>query len=353
MSFINWGVLAPGRIAVKFAKALGHLEDNGYPVHRYAVASRESARAEDFADKNGFEKAYGSYAEMLADEELDAVYVASPHAFHKEQSVMALNAGKAVVCEKPAAVNGAQLEEVTGLAARRNLFYMEAMWTAFNPCVKAVMGKIRDGAIGKVKEIEATFCYRNAYNPHDRLFDPNLAGGALLDMGIYPVTFAMLATAPTIMPAIGGESNTCLPRKVVSLARIENCVDLGNSAVLLFADGIEASLRSAIDYAPNEHSNDAYIYGDKGCIYVPQFHYAQSALVYTYAKDVGTEAHGTEEINRPFMCNGYEYEIIEATDCILEGKTQAGSWTWADCAAVCSVLDSMRAQWGLLYPFEA
>jgi predicted dehydrogenase/ribonuclease HI len=356
---VNWAVIAPGRIAAKFAAALSGLAETVPSFCRYAVASRTADKAAEFAKQWGFRKSYGSYDELFSDPAVDAVYIASPHTFHTELSLKALKAGKHVICEKPAAINAAQLQSVLEYAAEKHLFFMEAMWMAFNPTILAVLEWIRAGKIGTVIHTDAHFCFRNAYDPESRLFNPELGGGALLDVGIYPVSFSMLIARaaedyashkPAVL--IKGGSTVAVPRRVVSSARTVKGVDLWNSEEFTFACGMTASLQSAVDMAGADSPQDAYIYGTKGYIHLPSFWMAQKAELCLYSAENGTEAVLTETADNPFRFNGYEYEIEDAQKCILAGKTESARHESQAALAVCVTLDALRAQWHLVYPCE-
>ncbi|MFA6856199.1 MAG: ribonuclease HI [Treponema sp.] len=356
---VNWAVIAPGHIAAKFAEALSGLAETDSSFCRYAVASRTAEKAEKFAAQWGFLKPYGSYDELLADSAVDAVYIASPHTSHAELSLKALRAGKHVLCEKPAAVNADQLQTVLDCASDKHLFFMEAMWTAFNPAVRTVLEWIRAGKIGTVLHTDSKFCFRNAYNPENRLFNPALGGGALLDVGIYPVTFSMLVAKaaedyaghkPAVL--IKGGSTVAVPRRIVSSARTAKGVDLWNSEEFTFACGMTASLQSAVDMSGADSPQDAYIYGTNGYIHLPLFWMAQQAELFIYTAENGTEAVRAETADKPFRFNGYEYEIEDATKCILAGKTESVLHESQAALAVCAALDTLRAQWHLVYPCE-
>jgi Predicted dehydrogenases and related proteins len=357
---VHWGVIAPGRIAAKFAEALSALAKTNDSLCCYAAASRTPEKAAEFAQQWGFETSYSSYEALFADPAVDAVYIASPHPFHAELSMQALRAGKHVLCEKPAAMNSDQLRAVLDCASDNHLFFMEAMWTAFNPAVLEALGWIRAGRIGTVVHTDVRFCFRNAYDPSSRLFDPALGGGALLDVGIYPVTFSMLtakaaedyaARKPEVL--IRGGCTTAVPRKIVSDARIVKNVDTWNSITESFASGMTASLQSAVDMEGADSPKDAFIYGTDGYIHLPLFWMAQKAELFAYSGKNGSDAERIECAERPFRINGYEYEIEEAASCILAGRTESAGHGWQASLSVCSVLDALRAQWHLVYPCES
>lgn len=185
---IRWGILAPGSIAHKFVRGLELLED----AKVVAVGSRSIGRAETFAQQYGIAKAYGSYEELASDPDIDIVYVATPHSAHKECALLCLKAGKAVLCEKPFTVNTKEAEEVIQYARESKLFLMEAMWIRYLPVIIKVREWLYKGVIGEVKMLKADFGFRIEWNPEGRLLNPALAGGALLDAGIYPVSFASM-----------------------------------------------------------------------------------------------------------------------------------------------------------------
>ncbi|MDC0707164.1 Gfo/Idh/MocA family oxidoreductase [Stigmatella sp. ncwal1] len=202
---LRWGVLAPGRIAGGFVWALHH--HTGQRVH--AVASRDLERARGFAAKYGVPRAYGSYEELVADPGIDIVYVASPHSEHKRQALLAIAAGKHVLVEKPLALNAAEAREIAGAARAARVFAMEAMWSRFFPRTALLGRLLRDGVLGDIRLVTADFGGRFDFDPEGRIFNPALGGGALLDIGIYPIWFAhFVLGAPTRVLATGELAQT-------------------------------------------------------------------------------------------------------------------------------------------------
>ncbi len=344
--YVNWAILAPGRIAASMAKAMNGVKNvklNTFSkdkIHLYAVASRNPERAKEFANQWSFEKAYGSYDELFNDPQVDAIYIANPHAFHHESVIAALNAGKHVLCEKPAGCSRTQLDEMINLARAKNLFFMEAMWTAFNPCLAEVRKEIAAGTIGEVKNIDSRFNNRNPYDPKDRNYAPDLAGGALLDLGIYNIYFAMMIA----------DFSTVSTRS--SQVRMKGGVDAWNSVNLTFENGIITSFQSAMDVPSPVPTHDAVIYGTKGFITVENFFMAQKADVHIYKNIWGMENETVLEIRAPFCVNGYEYELIHATECILEGKTESTVHTFKKSQDLCATMDLLRDDWNMNYPWE-
>ena len=336
---VNWAILAPGRIANKMAEAMNGEAKDG-KVKLYAVASRKLERAQDFAKKWNFEKAYGSYDELFSDPNVDAIYVANPHAFHHDSVMAALKAGKHVLCEKPAGCSRNQLDDMINLAKEKKLFFMEAMWTAFNPCIAEIKKEIAAGTIGEITNIDSRFCNRNPYDPNDRNYAPELAGGALLDLGIYNIYFAMMLAD---FSPITAES---------SAVRMLKGVDAWNSVNLTFENGIVTSFQSAMDVPSVTGTHDAIIYGTKGFILVDNFFMTQKATVHVYKDHWGSDNFFIHEIRAPFKTNGYEYELIHSTECILAGKTESDIHTFKKSEDLCDTMDALRRDWNMKYPFE-
>lgn len=338
--YVNWAILAPGRIANSMAAAMNGIKAEGKKINLYAVASRNQQRAKDFAAHWNFQKAYGSYEELFSDPDVDAIYVANPHAFHHESVIAALNAGKHVLCEKPAGCSRNQLDDMIKLAKEKNLFFMEAMWTAFNPCIAEIRREIAAGTIGQIKNIDSFFNNRNPYDPNDRNYAPELAGGALLDLGIYNIYFAMMIA--DFSPLVDHSSTV----------RMLKGVDAWNSVNLTFENGIITSFQSAMDLPHPEKSHPAVIYGSKGYITVENFFMAQKAQVYTYKNIWGGESELIKEIDQPFSVNGYEYELDHATECILSGKKESNIHSFKKSQDLCDTMDMLRKDWGMKYPWE-
>ena len=337
---VNWAILAPGRIANKMAEAMNGEVSRGTKIKLYAVASRNLDRAKEFADKWHFEKAYGSYEELYNDPEVDAVYIANPHAFHLESVLGCLKGGKHVLCEKPAGCSREQLDKMTSLAREKNLFFMEAMWTAFNPCIREIKKEINAGTIGNILNIDSRFCNRNPYDPNDRNYAPDQAGGALLDLGIYNIYFAMMMAD---FSPVTAES---------SAVRMLKGVDAWNSVNLTFENGIVTSFQSAMDVPSTTGTHDAVIYGTKGFITVENFFCTQKADIHVYKNIQGSENEIVREIREPFATNGYEYELAHATECILSGRTESDVHTFKKSEDLIDMMDALRRDWNFKYPFE-
>ena len=320
----KWGILGCGNIADKFADALLAVPN----AHLHAVASRSETKAREFAEKHNPTKWYAGYDALVADPKVDAVYVATPHALHKAHTILCLNGGKPVLCEKPFAINRKEAEEMTAVARTKKLFLMEAMWTRFLPVIRNVRELLTDGVIGDVRMLTADFGFRAEANPGSRLFDPALGGGSLLDVGVYSVAMAFMVFNRT-------------PSALASAASLgPTGVDEQAAAILRYDKGEMALLSSAIIA---QTANEANIFGTSGSIRIPSFWRAVTATVFAGDK---------REITIPFRANGYEYEAEEVMRCIAEGKPESDLMPLSDSLAVMEIMDSMRAQWGLAYPME-
>ncbi len=324
---VRWGILGPGNIARKFAKGL-----TAVPGASLAgVASRSLDRARAFADEHGCPRAYGSHADLAGDPDIDAVYIATPHPQHLAAARLCLEAGKAVLCEKPITVNAHQLEELIALAQARQVFLMEAMWTRFLPAMAQVRAWLAEGAIGEPRLVTADFGFRCGWDPSSRLLDPANAGGALLDVGVYVLALAGMVFAGN-------------PERIAGFAHIgESGVDEQAALILGWAGGRLASLTCAVRTATPQ---GARIDGTDGSITVPGFWHATSASLHG-------AAGRTVDVNLPHVGNGSEYQTIEVARCLAAGLTESPIMPLAESLAIQRSMDELRRQWGLRYPFES
>lgn len=320
---IRWAVVGPGKIADKVLADLVHVEG----AVLTAVGSRSFDRARHFADRHGAARAYGSYAEVLADPEVDVVYVATPHPQHHAIALGALGVGKAVLVEKAFTATLVGTREVVALARARGVFAMEAMWTRFQPAVVRLRELVADGAIGDVRAMQADLGIAPPYDPTARYFDPAQGGGALLDIGVYPVSFAqMLLGDPDTVTATG------------SLA--PSGVDAEESLLLGYADGRQAVLTASLRcLLPGQ----ARVFGTGGWIDVlPRFHHPQTIVLHRNGGE-------PEEISRPQRGSGYSHELTEVTECLRAGRTESGVMPLADTIAVMDVLEQAATQLGVRF----
>lgn len=322
MAKFNWGVLGPGNIAVRFTNDLKRLSD----ATLLAAGSRTLDKAEAFAKRQGAVRAYGSYEELLRDRDVDAIYVATPHNFHRQHAIMALEHGKAVLCEKPMEVNAARVREMVAAARSHDQFLMEAMWTRFLPVISGVRQWIREGRIGEIRLVAANFGFRTAWNPDNRLLNLSLAGGATLDVGVYVVSLAhMLLGAPSTVQARAHIGTTG--------------VDELTSMILSYPNGAMAQLSCAVRA---NISDGARIYGTEGYIDVPEFWHATKATLQV----AGEEPEVIEGEA------GYHFEAAEVADCVRTGLKESPIMPLDETIAIAETLEEVRRQIGLRFPFE-
>lgn len=322
---VNFAILAAGGIAAKMSHAVSGLPE----VHKYAVASRSLERAENFAAEWGYEKAYGSYEEMLRDPKVELVYVASPHSHHYEHAKMCIEAGKHVLVEKAFTVNAKQAKELIALAKEKQVLLVEAMWTRFMPARFMVDELIAQGTIGEIYSVTANLGYD--IKKKERLIKPELAGGALLDVGVYPIQFALMAVHSPV-------------RTISSDAVLSDAgVDVTNSVTLTFENGAMAVLHSSM---MNLTDREGVIYGENGRICVHNINNCEGITVYDKAGNM------IKEIAVPKQINGYEYEVLACIKAIKEGRLECEEMPHEETLRGMEILDTIRKQWGMVYPCE-
>lgn len=318
-------ILGAGSIARSMATTINGLDE----AVNYAVASRDYNKAEAFAKEFGFEKAYGSYEEMLMDPEVDIVYVATPHSHHYEHAKLCLNHGKHVLCEKAFAINTKQAEEMFALAIEKNLLLTEAIWTRYMPLRKTLNGIISSGIIGTVNMLTANLGY--TLDHVQRMLEPSLAGGALLDLGVYPLNFALMAFGNDI-------------EKITSTAVLtDKGVDAQNSITLSYKDGKMAVLNSTM---LSQTDRQGIISGSKGFIVAENINNCERIRVYDFnRKEIAC-------YEAPKQITGYEYEVLACIKAIKEGKIECDEMPHAETIRVMKIMDILRKEWGVVYPGE-
>lgn len=321
---MRWGVLATGRIATTFATDLNLVDG----AELAAVASRTGASARTFAAEHGAERAYGSYPELLADPGVDIVYVATPHGRHAEDVMACLEAGKSVLCEKPITLNAGQARSLVGEARRRGLFLAEAMWMRCHPNIRRIRELVRAGACGTVRQVRADLGIVAAPDL-PRMWDPALGASALLDIGVYPLTFASLLL---------GE-----PEDVRAVAALSGRgIDVNGGATLSYADGSIASVTwSQVAWSDSQAS----VAGDGGRIEVASRmnHPPSFAHVRNWESDTFSE---------PVLGHGLAHEIVEASDCVRAGRTESELLPLDETVAMMGVMDRIREQVGVRYAVD-
>ena len=320
----NWAILGCGKIANKFAADLNLTEG----ANLYAVASRDQSKADAFGKEFQADKAYGSYEAMIQDPTVDIVYIATPHIFHKEQTLLCLKHKKAVLCEKAFAINQEEVTEMIAFAKAQHTFLMEALWTYFVPHYTFVLEKIASGKLGDIKSLKADFGFEADYNPDSRLFNKSLGGGSLLDVGIYPVF--------TALTALGYTENI---RATAVFGPTD--VDQHCEMTLQYPNQVKAQLQSSID---RNTDTTCRITLEKGEILInSRFH---DPTTVTITQD-GTPV--TYNFPIPEGVNGYHYEILHCQEMLAKGKTQSDVMTFEKSIQLIKMLDTIRGKIGLEY----
>ena len=325
MKKIGWGFIGAGAIANRIMKGLVQVPD----AYLAAVSSRTYDRAKVFADKHGA-KVYATIEEMILDENVDIIYVGTPHTVHKENTLLALSMGKPVLCEKPMAPNARWVREMVNAAREKKVYLMEAMWTRFFPAMDKVRTWLKEGRIGKVQFVTADFGYYEKEDPSVIIFKPETAGGSLLDVGIYPIAFAFM---------VFGKK----PNRITGLADMTSTgVDAAMGCTLGFDGGGLALLYSAMNA---ETPQVAEIIGEKGRIVIPQFWSPKEANLYVGGKL-------KETFKQQHEGEGYQFEIAAVQDDIRKGRLENELMPLDQSIQIAEVMDELRRQWGLRYPFE-
>ena len=319
------GVLGTGWIVHPITAALKGMTG----VECYAIASRTKERGEQAAKDFGYKVGYGSYEELVADPKVDLVYVATPHSRHYEDMKLCIAAGKNVLCEKSFTLNAVQAADIKRLAKEAGVYVAEAIWTRYQPSRKLINDTIASGIIGEVKTLTANLSY--AMMNKERIWNPELAGGALLDIGVYGINFALMHFGDDIDHI---ES---------SVQMLDTGVDGMESITIFFKDGRMAVLTHSVH---GRSDRKGIFYGEKGYMIVENINNPQSISVY----DAGDNL--LQFIPVPEQINGYEYQFAEAADCIEDGKLESDSMPMEETVRVMEIMDSLRKSWGMVYPQE-
>ncbi|MEE1749368.1 MULTISPECIES: Gfo/Idh/MocA family protein [unclassified Streptomyces] len=327
---VRWGVLATGGIAAAFTEDLRSMPD----MEVVAVASRTDASAQAFAQRFGIPRAYGSWAALAADEEVDVVYVATPHSAHREAAALCLEAGKHVLCEKAFTLNAREADELVKLARDRGLFLMEAMWTYCNPVIRRMTELVRDGAIGEIRSVQADFGLAGPFGPGHRLRDRALGGGALLDLGVYPVSFAHLLL---------GEPDRVQADAVLS----PEGVDLHTAMVLGWSEAGASALLNCSIVADTPQT--AAVTGTKGRIEFPRgFFYPERFVLHRAGHEPEEFTAGASGAG----LRGLQFEQAEVVRALRAGETESPLVPLDGSLAVMRTLDAVRDRIGVRYPAD-
>jgi predicted dehydrogenase len=332
---VRWGILATGKIATAFVKNLAVLEE----CETVAVGARKQDSADAFAREHGIARAYGDYRALVEDPEVDVVYVATPHSLHREHVELAFEAGKPVLCEKSITLTAADAEHLVRLAREKNLFLMEAMWMRCIPLVRRLRQVLGSGALGEVRQVRADIGFVVDKPATDRLLDPALGGGALLDMGIYPLTFASLFL---------GEPST-----IASVATLsDGGVDLDLALSLGYESGATAALTATMTaWSPR----DATIATDRGRIDIPApFHHPTTVTWQAFDGDPDfTGSAVVEELSEDLIGTGLANEALEVVRCLRNGETESPLVPLDDTVAMMRQMDRIRRDIGVRYAADA
>ena len=334
----RWAVIGPGRIANRFAEAL-----QGVPgAELVAVLGRDAARSLAFAERwkpgeDRLPRVAAGAADLLGSTDVDAVYIATPHAQHGEWIERCLQAGMPVLCEKPLVPNLVQGEALVALARERQVFLMEAVWTRFLPIYAVVQRWLAEQAIGKICGMQSSFCFVSPYEPDGRVFNPALAGGALLDIGIYNLT----VTRWVLQAALGACPEA---RSISALGQLAPTgVDQRVAATLDFGQGLNSQFICAVDTCAD---NAFRIFGERGTITLPSDFWQATEAV------LQRPGEALEHVQAAHLVNGFEGEIVHAQACIRAGLIESAVIPHAETLATLAWMDEIRAQLGVRYPFE-
>lgn len=319
------GILGAGKIAGIMARTLREMEN----VQAWAVASRERERAEEFARTYGIERAYGSYEELVEDPAVDLIYVATPHSHHAEHCLLCIEHGKPVLCEKTFTANAAQARQVLARAEERGVFLTEAIWTRYMPSRRMIDDLIGEGALGEVVSLTANLGYPLTHV--ERIMEPALAGGALLDIGIYPLNFASMVLGDEVEDV----TSACV--------KTSTGVDAQSSIVLRYRDGKMATLHTTVLAATEQYG---IIYGTKGYLIAHNINNIDRISLF------GPDRSLRREITVPKQITGYEYEVEACRRALETGALECPEMPHAQTLRMMEQMDALRRDWGVRYPFE-
>lgn len=322
---MNVGILGAGRIAATMAKTLNGMAE----AKAYAVASRSFEKAKRFAEENKVEKAYGSYEEMLADEKIDLVYIATPHSHHLEHGKLCISYGKPVLCEKSFTANAAQARELLDYAAEKKVFITEAIWTRYMPSRTMIDEVIRSGELGEIKMISANLGYE--LTGKERMIRPELAGGALLDVGVYTLNFASMVLGDDVVKM----TSECV--------KTDTGVDGQDAMILTYRDGKLAVLHTGM-WADTEQYG--MIYGTKGYMIACNINNIDEIRIYSPDRKLVRSMQVPEQIT------GYEYEVLACKRALEAGELECSEMPHSETLTIMEWMDQLRKDWGVKYPFE-
>lgn len=325
MKKFKMAILGAGNIAGNMARTVNQMED----AEILAIGARDLERARLFAKEFGIARSYGSYEELVNDPDVDLIYVSTPHSHHYEHTKLCLNHGKAVLCEKAFTANAKQAEDLVRISRELNIFLMEAMWIRFLPMAETIHKVIKEGAIGKISCLTANLGFKMDHK--ERLKDPALAGGALLDVGVYTLAFSAMFLGDKI-------------KKITSdVVKADTLVDAQSNVTIIFEDGVLASLQSSMLTNMNRKG---ILYGERGHIEVDNIINFEQLRVYD------EDGNLMSLYNRPPQITGFEYQVRECIKNISEGRIESEKMPHAETIRIMKIMDTLRKEWGIKYPFE-
>lgn len=319
------GILGAGHIAQKMATTLMGMKE----AELYAVAARELSRAEQFANEFHAQKAYGNYEALADDPDIDLIYIATPHSHHFEPARMCLLKGKPVLCEKAFTANAREAEELIRIAQEKQVFLAEAIWTRYMPFSRTIRELTESGIIGKPMMLTASLGYPIAHK--ERIVRLELCGGALYDLGVYPINFALMTFGNDLEKI----TSTCMKN--------EAGVDMQNSITFTYRDGRMAVMQTTAFCASDRQG---IISGDKGYLVIDNINNPQQAVVYN------TDHQETARYTCPPQITGFEYQVQEAAEAIRRGAIEPASMPHAETLRIMQMLDSLRQEWGIRFPMD-
>lgn len=319
------GILGAGHIAQKMATTLMGMKE----AELYAVAARELSRAEQFADEFHAQKAYGNYEALADDPDIDLIYIATPHSHHFGPARMCLLKEKPILCEKAFTANAREAEELIRIAQEKQVFLAEAIWTRYMPFSRTIRELTESGIIGKPMMLTASLGYPIAHK--ERIVRLELCGGALYDLGVYPINFALMTFGNDLEKI----TSTCMKN--------EAGVDMQNSITFTYRDGRMAVMQTTAFCASDRQG---IISGDKGYLVIDNINNPQQAVVYN------TDHQETGRYTCPPQITGFEYQVLEAAEAIRQGAIEPASMPHAETLRVMRMLDSLRQEWGIRFPMD-
>ena len=319
------GILGAGNIARNMANTLNAMEDAQF----YAVGSRSQEKAEKFAKEYGAKKAYGSYEDLVADPEVELVYIATPHSHHYEHAKLCIEHGKPVLCEKAFMANAKQAKEIYELAKEKNVFITEAIWTRYLPSRKMIDEVIASGELGEVTFVTANLGYD--IKDVERMQKPELAGGSLLDVGIYPLTFISMILGNDVKEVV----STC--------TKTATGMDEQNAIILKYDNGVMAIAHSGMLAGTEQYG---IVYGTEGYLIAENINNVTGIKVYTKERKL------IKELKVPKQITGFEYQVRASMKAIREGSLECPEIPHAESVIMMELMDRLREDWGIRYPFE-